>query len=458
MDLREARSVHFIGVGGYSMSGLAEILKSRGYRVTGSDAKASTRTERLLRQKVPVTIGHDPSHVDRADIVVYTSDVREDNVEFAAARKAGTTLLHRSDVLAALLAEGRSIAVTGSHGKTTTTTLTGHLLEASGREPTVMVGGEVDAWGGGVRMGRGEWIVAEADESDGSHLKYTPDVAVITNVEAEHLDHYGGDFDALKRAMADFVSHVKDGGTAVLGADDPYLSTLGAKGGRRTVRYGLGKGAALTAGHIVPEGGGHAFDVVWEGRTAGRAVIPIPGLHNVTNGLAALGAAMASGVPLAEAIPALAGFANAHRRFEVHYRGRGILVVDDYAHHPTEIRAEIEAARELGPRRLIVAFQPQRYSRTKSLFDEFAKAFDGADVVYLLDIYAPPGEAPIAGVSGERLAAEVRRRKGDPVFHVAGPDDLVKAILPTLREGDVVLTLGAGDIFRAAGAMAEGLA
>lgn len=451
------RRIHFIGVGGYSMSGLAEVLAARGESVSGSDMKASSRTDRLILRGIPVAIGHREENQAGADVVVYNSDVPEENPELVAAKRRGAVLLHRSDILASLLSEGKAICVTGTHGKTTTSTLTGHILIHAGLDPTVLVGGEVDAWGGGARIGRGEWLVAEADESDGSFLKYKPQIGVVTNIEPEHLEHYGGRFENVIGAVKTFLDHLQPGGTAVLCADDPRLVSMEIPPGRERILYGLGRDAGLTTRNIRTTRSGHSFDVVQNGQRLGRALIPIPGRHNVQNALGALGAAMAAGVSFDAAREALAAFKNAHRRFEVHFRGRGMVVVDDYAHHPTEIRAVLKAARELRPKRLIVAFQPQRYSRTQSLFPAFVEAFDEADVVFLLDIYSPPGESPIPGVTSEELARQVLLRTGKSVVHLKTPEDLVTVAEPMLGPGDLFITLGAGDIFKAAERLAEDL-
>lgn len=451
------RRVHFVGVGGYSMSGLAEVLAARGDRVSGSDIKPSSRTERLLRKGIPVAFGHRAENAEGADVVVYNSDVPADNPELAAARTTGATIVHRSDILAEVMAGGRAIAVTGTHGKTTVSTLIGHILIGAGEDPTVLVGGEVDAWDGGVRIGRGPWVVAETDESDGSFLKYRPEVAVVTNVEPEHLDHYHGSFEAVKAAVKTFLAHVNPGGAVIVSADDPFLRHVSVPGGRAAIRYGTHPAASFSVEVTGVAGEGHRFRVTWDGKELGEAEIPIPGRHNVQNAAAALAAAMAAGVRFEAAAAALAGFKNAHRRFEVHFRGRDMVVVDDYAHHPTEIRAVLEAAREIHPGRLVVAFQPQRYARTQSLFEAFVGAFDEADLLYLLDIYAPPGEVPIPGVSSAELARRIGERGQTAVVHLGTPDELASAAKAVIEPGDLFITMGAGDIFLAAERLAADL-
>jgi len=444
--------VHFVGIGGYGMSGLAEVLQARGVAVSGCDARGNRRTERLGSLGIPVAIGHDASHVAGQDRVVYSTDVPLDLPELAAAREAGVAVVHRSEVLAEVLAQGTDrVVVTGTHGKTTTTTLITHLLAAGGLDPLGIVGGEVDAWGGGVRLGRGRVVVAEGDESDGSFLRYHPSVAVVTNVEREHLEHYGGDFARVLEAYGQFLAQVVPGGTAVLWQGDPRLMALVPQvPATATVHtYGEEPDAGMRARDVTPAPDGLAFVVERAGTALGRVTVPLHGRHNVRNTLAALDVALTLGVPWPPLVRALTAFANAHRRFEVVARTGGVTVIDDYAHHPTEIRAVLAAARELGPRRVVAVFQPQRYVRTRNLWQDFLSAFDGADAVILTEIYAPPGEAPLPGVSGAALCREIARRHPRCRF---GPslDDATDLAWEELREGDLLVTMGAGDVYRVA--------
>ena len=436
---------HFVGVGGYSMSGIAMVLHRMGYTVSGSDARASSRTERVRREGIPVVIGHRTKNVQGADVVVYSTDVPQDNVEMKEARRRGLRLIHRSEALGELIAGHRSIAVTGTHGKPTTSSLTGHLLIEAGLDPMVMVGGEVESFGGSARLGRGDWIVLEADESDGSFLRYQPTHAVITNMEPEHLEHYEGSFDRVREAYRAFARSVQ--GRLALHSD-PRLDEVAAATSAEVVRYG--PGGDLRAENVRDRsGGGHTFDIVGpQGRLASAEVVQ-PGLHNVDNALAALLMAEAAGVPMDEAAAALTTFRNAHRRFEVHLAGP-ITVVDDYGHHPTEIRAVLKAARELQPDRLIVAFQPQRFTRTKNLWTEFVAAFDEADIAVLTEIYSPAGEMPIAGVSGRLLAQAVQDHCGRPVLYAKTLADVVSEIERIAKPGDLIVTMGAGDIVKVA--------
>ena len=447
---------HFVGIGGYGMSGLARILAEAGFRVSGSDVRPSSRTQQLAELGVAVYIGHQPVHVEGADIVVRSTDVPDDNPELAEARRRGLEVWHRSEVLARLLNPNRGIAVTGTHGKTTTASMVAGVLLDAGLDPTVSVGGEVDRWQGTGRLGTGEWVVAEACESDGSFLRYRPQIAVVTNLEPEHLDRYDGSFSALRDAFTRFLAGVKDEGVAVLCADDEQLRQIRTAVRADVITYGLAGPADLVAADPVHRGRGWSFDVVHGGRRLGRINLGVPGLHNVANALAATAVALAAGVPFDVIAGSLEAFRGAHRRFEIVANG-SVMVVDDYAHHPTEIRATLRTAREQARGRVIAVFQPQRYSRTRYLWHEFAGAFDQADEVVLTEIYAPPGERPIPGVSGRALADEVRRRSGASVHFVPSRQQVADVVLSLVRDGDVVVTMGAGDIWQAAYELAERL-
>ncbi|QBS37293.1 UDP-N-acetylmuramate--L-alanine ligase [Thermaerobacter sp. FW80] len=459
------KRVHFIGIGGYGMSGLARVLLARGARVSGSDVRPSDRTRWLTEQGARVHIGHDPAHVAGADLVVYNTDVPPDNVELVAARKAQIPVWHRSQVLADLLNHRRGVAVTGTHGKTTTTAMTGLVLVAGGFDPTVLVGGEVPEFGTATaRLGNGPWVVAEACESDGTFLRYRPEIAVVTNVEPEHLDHYGGDFGRLQAAFGRFLRNVRPGGRVVACADHPVvrelLAGLDPRGPVRVVRYGIEADDGDLRARDVQAGPEGSRFTVWRGdRPLGEVRLAIPGQHNVLNALAALGVGLELGVPFPVAAAALAGFHGAKRRFQVLYDRDGILIVDDYAHHPTEIRATLRAARQrCGPGgRVIAVFQPQRYTRTHLLMDEFARAFGDADRVILTEIYAPPGDRPIPGVSSAVLAERIAEREGRPVELIRSREELVEHLLHTVRPGDLVLTMGAGDIWTVARDLAQRL-
>ena len=480
--------VHFIGVGGYGMSGLAEANWARGDIVTGCDARDNSRTRRLSKLGVKVCIGHGPDHVEAQDRVVYSTDVPQENPELERARARGIPVLHRSEVLAEFVGEGeRSVVVTGTHGKTTTTTLVTHLLAAAGYDPTGIVGGEVDAWGGGVRLGSRRVVVAEGDESDGSFLRYHPHVAVVTHMEPEHLEHYGMDFERVVNAYGQFLSQVAPDGTAVVWYGLPRLHTLLGRVSACVRTYGYGEredgdgrrdegqpgsgrgedGANrvrseerggeppwIRAAEVRASSRGLTFEVIRQGRNLGSVFVPLHGLHNVRNTLAALEVALTLGAPWPSLVEGLATFANAHRRFEILARSGDITVVDDYAHHPTEIRSVIAAARELEPRRIVAVFQPQRYIRTQNLWQEFVTAFDGADEVILTEIYAPAGEERIPGVSGEALARAIAFRHPS-VAYAPSLDDVAFRLLKDVRPGDLVLTMGAGDVYRVGQTLGE---
>ncbi len=441
--------VHFVGIGGAGMSALAQIALAQGLRVSGSDQRTSPVLEHLRALGAEVRAGHDgaqlPAHV--TEVVVSTA-VPADNPEVAAAKARGLPVLHRSEWLARLMAGGDGIAVAGSHGKSTTTAMTALGLLDGGLDPTVVIGADLPAIGGNARLGDGRYVVAEADESDGSFLRYHPEVAVLTNAEPEHLDHYQGDFANVIAAYRTFLAGTT--GSAFICHDSPLVREIALKSDRPCVSYGLSRGADYRAMRVATvAGGGHRFTAVGPQGPIGRFELRIPGLHNVRNAMAAIAVADGFGVSPRVMMSALRRFRNAARRFEVVGRGQGITVVSDYAHHPTEIAAVLEAARELRPARVLAVFQPQRYARTKLLFGEFAQAFQRADEVWLLDIYSPPGEAPIPGISSERLA-ESMAAYGTNVHHVRGVEEAEAYLHDTLQSGDVLLVMGAGDVYRLA--------
>ena len=440
--------VHFVGIGGYGMSAIAYVLKGQGTLVTGSDVQPSSRTERLARIGVPIAYGHSEANQAGADVVVFSTDVPQDNVEVQAARQRGAQVVHRSEMLARILEGGRGVCVTGTHGKTTTTSMISAILIEAGLDPSVVVGGELEWLGGNARIGHGAVVVAEADESDGSFLRYHPEVAVLTNAEPEHLDHYDGDFTNVVSAYTAFLAGTT--GRACICYDSPLVREIARASERLCVTYGLSRGSDYRAMRVLPiAGGGHRFSAVGPNGTIGRFELRIPGVHNIRNALAAIAVADGFGVPPRIMVSALRHFRNAARRFEVVGRGQGITIVSDYAHHPTEIAAVLEAARELRPQRLLAIFQPQRYQRTKLLFDEFARAFGQADEVWLLDIYSPPGEAPIPGISSEHLA-KAMAIQGTKVHHVPAAAEAEALLHEAIRSGDLVLVMGAGDVYRLA--------
>ncbi|MES1165109.1 MAG: UDP-N-acetylmuramate--L-alanine ligase [Verrucomicrobiota bacterium] len=436
-------TIHFVGVGGIGMSGIAEVLVNLGYVVSGSDVRATDVTRRLSTLGVTVQIGHAAEHVARADVVVTSSAVRADNPEVLAARARDVPVIPRAEMLGELMRVKDGVAVAGSHGKTTTTTMIATVLARAGLDPTAVIGGKARAFGSNARLGQGEILVAEADESDGSFRHLIPMVAVITNIDREHLDHYGTQA-ALRAAFVDFANKVPFYGLVVLGADDAVAASLTPELQKRHVTYGLRAGDYR--GEVVSAGpDGTRFRVVVRGTPRGEVHLRMPGVHHAQNALAVLCVADFLGVSFADTCGALANFEGVDRRFSLRGEAAGVLVVDDYGHHPTELAATVAAARLYG-RRLVVAFQPHRYTRTRDLFADFAPALAEADVVVLTDIYAA-GEPPIEGITAASLLKTFG--PGQDVRHVAR-GDLSAALAALAAPGDLVLVLGAGDITQAA--------
>jgi UDP-N-acetylmuramate--alanine ligase len=437
------RHVHFIGVGGIGMSGLAEILRTLEFDVSGSDLREGENTRALVRLGVRVDIGHRRENVRGADVVVYSSAVAADNPEVLEARALGVPVIARAEMLAELMRVKYGIAIAGSHGKTTTTSLVATILRAAGFDPTVVVGGRMAAFGN-ARLGAGDLLVAEADESDGSFLRLTPTVAVVTNIDPEHLDHYGT-HEALKSAFVEFIETVPFYGLAVLCLDHPHVQDLLPRIGRRHVTYGLSPQADYHARAITHRGLVSSFVAYRRKEPLGEFVLHMPGRHNVQNTLAAIAVADELEVPLDVTKQALSSFTGVARRFSIVGQANGVDLVDDYGHHPAEVEATLSAARGAYAGRIIVAFQPHRYSRTKLLFDDFTRAFNDADVLFLADIYAA-GEKPIDGISAETLARAVAEHGHHAVEYVGDRQTLVERIAKTAASGDVVIALGAGDI------------
>ncbi len=459
----KAQKVHFIAIGGYGMSGLAMVLLKAGVPVSGSDVASSTRTEKLREAGAEVHIGaHDAKYIDGADVVVYSTQVPDDNPELAAARQQGLRVLHRSELLAEFINRQAGVAIAGTHGKTTTTSMAALLLERCGLDPTILVGGEMEAIGGTGKAGKGPYVVAEADESDRSFLRYFPTVTVVTNVEAEHLEHWQGSFDRIVDGFRQYLSQVKPEGLAILCGDDATLRALGdemlgTEGRADVVYYGTTAGCQWEARNIHPWANGIAYECVREGRVLGEIRLPVPGRHNALNSLGAIVAGDHLGLPFERMREVLLGFGNAKRRYQVWADLNDITVVDDYAHHPTEIRATLAAAKERAGRRVVAVFQPQRYSRTHWLMNEFAAAFGDADVLVLTKIYSPPGEQPIPGVSSEVLAEKIEQNTGRKVLLLSDKQEILSYLLRTVQPGDTVLTMGAGDIWTVAQALSERL-
>jgi len=444
------RRVHFVGIGGIGMSGIAEVLLTLGYSVSGSDVVESETTRRLERLGARLHLGiHDAEHVDESvDVLVISSAVTFSNPEVVRARDLKIPVIPRAEMLAELMRMKQGIAIAGTHGKTTTTSLVGTVLREAGRDPTVVVGGKLRALGSNARLGQGEYLVAEADESDGSFLMLSPIIAVVTNIDPEHLDHFG-DMEKVRAAYLQFIHRVPFYGLAVLCIDNVNVRAMLPHVNKRFVTYGTSPDADWQARELRVEELETVFEV-WRGdERLGVVRLRMPGRHHALNALAAIAVADDLGIPWRLAAHALEEFGGIHRRFEVRGEERGILVVDDYGHHPEEIRATLRAAREGFARRLLVAFQPHRYSRTRDLFDDFLGAFDDADLLLLTEIY-PAGETPVAGVTGEALYQALKRRGHLDIRWVAGRERLADTLIELVRAGDLVLVLGAGDISRTA--------
>ena len=449
LDLRvlpRTGPVHFIGVAGAGMSALAELLVRTGVDVTGCDVRPGAVGMALAAHDVRVYEGHDPAHVADAVAVVVTAAVRPDHEEVAAARARGIPVLKRAQALAAIVNRGTVIAISGTHGKTTTTAATAGILAEAGLDPTGFVGGRVQGWGSGLRAGGGLFVV-EADEYDRSFLTLRPSAAVVTSVEADHLDIYG-DVAAVEAAFVEFLSLVKPGGLIAACGDDAGARRVALERPNRSslVLYGTGDHADLRAVNVRQEGRVMSFDVIDRGERLGPITLPAPGIHNVRNALGALAVARHAGATFAHAQTALRSFGGVARRFEELGHARRITVIDDYAHHPTEVAATLAAARHMYEgRRIIAAFQPHLYSRTRDLANEFGRALAAADVVWVTDVY-PAREAPIAGVSGELVASAARAAGASAVAYVASLEQLRAELLEGLQPDDVLVAMGAGDI------------
>jgi UDP-N-acetylmuramate--alanine ligase len=439
------RSIHFVGIGGVGMSGIAEILVNLGYRVTGSDVKRTDAVERLERLGAKVFIGHDAAHAEGAHVVVYSSAVARDNVEVHAARQRQVPVIPRAEMLAELMRLKYAIAVAGTHGKTTTTSMVGAVLAEGRYDPTIVVGGRVTALGSNARLGQGEFLVAEADESDGSFLRLTPTIAVVTTIDAEHLDHYEN-LDAIGDAFVLFVDKVPFYGCAVLCLDQPNIQRLIPRITKRIVTYGLESNADIVARRITLSGMTSRFEVVTGDTVLGDCELHVPGRHNVANALAAIAVGLELEIPFVTIARGLAGFAGVQRRFQIRGEVAGIRVVDDYGHHPVEIQATLAAAKAAFDCRVVTVFQPHRYTRTQHLRQEFLTAFNQADVLFVLDIY-PAGEPPIPGVTAEDLADGIRAHGHRNVTYLGGNRaEILQHLVDVVRPGDLVLTLGAGDV------------
>jgi UDP-N-acetylmuramate--alanine ligase len=442
--------IHFVGIGGIGMSGIAEVLLNLGYKISGSDLKSSTITHRLASLGAATFAGHQAENVAGAEVVVTSSAIQPDNPEVAEARRLHIPVIPRAEMLAELMRLKYGIAVAGMHGKTTTTSMIAAVLAAGGLDPTVVVGGRVDSMGSNARLGKSQYLVAEADESDRSFLKLSPILAVVTNIDREHMDCYRNMRD-VRHAFLDFMDRVPFYGMVVVCNDDPLLRRLFPQIRRRTVTYGVRRGSDF---HIKPEepllNPGESrpirrFHISFQGESLGEIRLHVPGLHNVLNATAAAAVGVGLDIPIEQIRTALEGFRGVDRRFQLRGKAGGISVIDDYGHHPTEIRATLAAARECGFRKIHVIFQPHRYTRTRDLMDEFADAFHGADTLFVLDIYGA-SEQPIDGVTANALVARIGEDRELAVRYIGSFAEAAEAASTHAKDGDMILTLGAGTV------------
>ncbi|HEY1926753.1 MAG TPA: UDP-N-acetylmuramate--L-alanine ligase [Caulobacteraceae bacterium] len=454
--------VHFIGIGGIGMSGIAEIMLREGYQVQGSDARESANVARLRELGAKVFVGHAAENVEGASVIVYSSAIRPENPEMAAGRAARIPLVRRAEMLAELMRLSYSVAVAGTHGKTTTTSMIAAVLDAGGLDPTVVNGGIINAYGANAKVGEGEWIVVEADESDGTFLRLRATVAVVTNIDPEHLDHHG-DFETLQRAFRDFVQNIPFYGFAVLCTDHPVVQEMAAEiENRRLVTYGTHPQAEVRAAELVMGSEGARFEVIvtaqdGSDQSLGVVTLPMAGRHNVLNALAAIAVARELGVQPDDIRQGLASFGGVRRRFTTTGVVEGVRIVDDYGHHPVEIASVLAAARAMTNGRVLAVVQPHRYSRLRDLFADFCRCFNDADAVWVADVY-PAGEAPIAGFDRDALVEALRRHGHRQAASLNTPDDLATILAPELKAGDMVIFLGAGDITAWAYALPDTLA
>jgi UDP-N-acetylmuramate--alanine ligase len=440
--------IHFVGIGGAGMSGIARILLELGYTVAGSDLQASEITKRLENLGAIIYSGHHENNVQsNVDIVVISSAIPANNPEVVKAKKLGIPVIPRGEMLGRLMKRQRGVAVAGAHGKTTTSSMISLVFEKNGYDPTVVLGGELNDIGGNAKLGQGEFMIAEADESDGSFLKLLPGITVVTNIENDHLDYYGTK-ENIMMAFTKFILKTPPEGFTVLCMDDPGLAQLmpELEGKVKIVKYGFSREADYVVDNLRQDGFRTKFTVTNKGKLLGEISLSIPGKHNICNALAAVATGMECGLSFAEAAKALADFQGVHRRFEKKGERDGIYIYDDYAHHPSELKATLAAARSVTPKRLVAVFQPHRYSRTQLLKQEFGTAFKDADELIITDIYAA-GEQPIAGISTNLIIEEIQKQTGQKVEYIPDKSQIAARLAEIVCSGDLVLTMGAGNIW-----------
>jgi len=440
--------IHFVGIGGIGMSGIAEVLLNLGYKVSGSDLRGSDITERLTSLGAEIAIGHRAENLKDVDVVVISSAVHDDNPEVVEAKRLHVPVIPRAEMLAELMRMKFGIAIAGTHGKTTTTSMAASILGHAGIDPTIVIGGKLNAIGTNAQLGQGKFLLAEADESDGSFLVLSPTIAVVTNIDADHLDHYSGGIEEIKDTFVKFINKVPFYGMAVLCLDDPNIRAILPQVKKRYVTYGLSSQADIRATHVKHTAFTTSFTAHYKGYRLGEISFSMPGSHNVLNAMACVAVALELDVPFSTIQEGFALFGGVGRRFTVKGEVKGITVVDDYGHHPAEIKATLAAARLGWPERRIVAvFQPHRFTRTHELFDEFVTAFYDADVLIVTDVYAA-GEKPIEGATAERLSSEILRHGQKDVTWIPNRELIPEHLTGIIKEGDMVITLGAGNIWQ----------
>ncbi|GAB6082606.1 UDP-N-acetylmuramate--L-alanine ligase [Desulfuromonas carbonis] len=447
------RKIHFIGIGGIGMSGIAEVLLNLGYQVSGSDLRESEITRRLSELGGEIAYGHRAENLREVDVVVTSTAVKADNPEVQEAHRQLVPVIPRAEMLAELMRMKYGIAVAGTHGKTTTTSMIATVLSHGGLDPTAVIGGRLDLLGSNAKLGQGKFLVAEADESDGSFLKLSPTIAIVTNIDLDHLDYYH-DLEEIKATFVDFINKVPFYGAAVLCLDDPNIQSIIPQVRKRFISYGLATQADYQATEIMHREGETSFTVLCRGERLGSISFRMPGRHNVLNALATVAVAMELELPFAEIAAGFADFGGVGRRFQIRYNAGGIMVVDDYGHHPAEIKATLAAARSGWDRRVVAVFQPHRFTRTRALFDDFVTAFYQADTLLVMDIYAA-GEEPIAGVDARALTAGIAGHGHRDAHYLAEQAAVIDHLLGQVRPGDIVITLGAGNVWQVGAELAE---
>ncbi|MBP7654244.1 UDP-N-acetylmuramate--L-alanine ligase [Candidatus Dependentiae bacterium] len=439
------RNFHFIGIGGVGMCGIAEVLLNLGFKVTGSDIKSSDYTKRLEKQGAKIFTGHKAENISGADVIIWSSAVSQSNPELLSAKEKKIPVIRRAEMLAELMRLKIGVAIAGTHGKTTTTSIVSLILANAGFDPTIVIGGKLNNIGSGAKLGKGNYLVAEADESDGSFLKLFPQYSIVTNIDSDHLDHYGT-LDILKNTFLTFIEKLPFYGLCAVCIDDMNIRDILPKISVRHTTYGLSKDAEFSIKNYKSDGLSSKFDVVFKNKNIGNIKLVVPGMHNVLNSLAAIAVTLELGIDFKIIADTLAEFRGVQRRFQIKSDANDMLIVDDYGHHPTEIAATLSAARSNWKRRIIAVFQPHRYTRTQLLAEEFGKSFKDADIIIVTDIYAA-SEEPIPGVSSELIINSIKKNGNNTVIYKKTFDEIIDFTFSILKPGDIVLTLGAGNIW-----------